>query len=151
MSRRLRDYLIQTKIDPPTTSTPSSTSSTQSRISTPETSVVSLLSNLKKRPSRKSSRRVSKKGYFKEGGQDSDLSDDEFEDLVSREEIERHLQKEKVEEEEAKELELEWRVKQAKKGVNNMKLQNVVMQLRKVCNHVSFKFYYFSKRTLIVG
>ncbi|OCH85851.1 hypothetical protein OBBRIDRAFT_739131 [Obba rivulosa] len=62
-----------------------------------------------------------------------DGDDDEyFEKLESGElEAEEQRRKEKT----AEELSREWQLKSALKKVNNMKLQNTVMQLRKVCSH----------------
>ncbi|EMD35723.1 hypothetical protein CERSUDRAFT_138426 [Gelatoporia subvermispora B] len=62
-----------------------------------------------------------------------DGDDDEYFEKLESGELEAEEQKRK--EKSAKELSREWQLKSVLKKVNNMKLQNTVMQLRKVCSH----------------
>ncbi|KAG6809199.1 hypothetical protein H0H92_001186 [Tricholoma furcatifolium] len=69
---------------------------------------------------------------------DVDGDDDEYFDMVERGEVdERGIRRNdrKLDQEELERMNKEHRHKSAVKQVNNMKLQNAVMQLRKVCSH----------------
>ncbi|PPR04302.1 hypothetical protein CVT24_013375 [Panaeolus cyanescens] len=86
------------------------------------------------KPKRRQSRRnVGAKNY------DLDGDDEEYFDMVARGEVDhrgRKVQKTRAEEEEEQRRHAEEAQHRAKvTKVNNMKLQNVVMQLRKICSH----------------
>ncbi|KAJ3540152.1 hypothetical protein NMY22_g4418 [Coprinellus aureogranulatus] len=97
-------------------------------------------------PKRTLRRRKGKKFY------DVDGDDDEYFDKLERGEVDERGYKRKFtrEEQEAEQLRavLEHQARQKVKQVNNMKLQNTVMQLRKVCSHPFLFDWPIDKKTL---
>ncbi|KAJ2917261.1 hypothetical protein MD484_g3139, partial [Candolleomyces efflorescens] len=81
-----------------------------------------------------------------------DGDDDEYFEMLERGEVDRRGFKRKLtqEEKEAEQLRiaLEHQTRQKVKQVNNMKLQNAVMQLRKVCSHPFLFDWPIDKKTL---
>ncbi|CCM03956.1 uncharacterized protein FIBRA_06110 [Fibroporia radiculosa] len=80
-----------------------------------------------KKNGRMSTRRSKRKDYAVDG------DDDEYFAKLESGQLEAQRQKER--EEKAEDLGRDWQRKSMVKKVNNMKLQNTVMQLRKVCSH----------------